>query len=133
VIVMKKLFLLGSILFSSLGLFAQNDGLFKSLNVSEFEGAIKDTSVVLVDVRTAEEHSAAYVVGTKFNIDVLKESFKDEAMASLPKNKTIAVYCRSGRRSKVAAGILAKAGFKVFDLETGFNGWTAAGKPIVTK
>jgi rhodanese-related sulfurtransferase len=121
-------------LLSSLGLFAQNGGLFKSLNVSEFENAIKDTSVVVVDVRSAEEHSAAYIVGTKFNIDVMKEYIsRMKQWLSLPKNKTIAVYCRSGRRSKVAAGILAKAGFKVFDLDTGFNGWTAAGKPIVTK
>jgi rhodanese-related sulfurtransferase len=131
---MKKLIICSVLCcFRLLGLFAQNGGLFKSLNVSEFENAIKDTSVVVVDVRSAEEHAAGYIVGTAFNIDVLKDTFANEASAILPKDKTIAVYCRSGRRSKVAAGILAKAGFKVLDLDTGFNGWAAAGKPIVTK
>ena len=45
----------------------------------------------------------------------------------------IAVYCRSGHRSKVAAGILAKNGYRVMELESGFNGWKAAGKPVSVK
>ena len=45
------------------------------------------------------------------------------AIASLDKKRTVAVYCRSGRRSKNAAGQLVKEGFKVVELEGGFLGW----------
>ena len=44
---------------------------------------------------------------------------------------TLAIYCRSGRRSKNAAAILAKEGYKVIELAGGFNSWTSAGKPSV--
>ncbi|MDY3134231.1 MAG: rhodanese-like domain-containing protein, partial [Candidatus Egerieousia sp.] len=44
---------------------------------------------------------------------------------------TVAIYCRSGRRSKNAAAILAKEGYKVIELAGGFNSWTSAGKPFV--
>jgi rhodanese-related sulfurtransferase len=38
-------------------------------------------------------------------------------------DKTIALYCRSGRRSKTAAQLLAKQGYQIIELNTGFNSW----------
>jgi rhodanese-related sulfurtransferase len=99
-------------------------GEFKSVNLEEFKKAISDTSaVVLVDVRTADEHAQGNIPGTKCNIDVLKEDFESIAVESLPKEKTIAIYCRSGRRSKNAGAILTKNGYNVVELSTGYNGW----------
>jgi rhodanese-related sulfurtransferase len=46
----------------------------------------------------------------------------------LPKDKSVALYCRSGNRSKRAAKILAENGYDVVELATGYNGWVAAGK-----
>jgi len=43
------------------------------------------------------------------------------------------VNCRSGKRSKNAAAILTKNGYQVIELDSGFNGWLAAGKEIVKK
>jgi L-ascorbate metabolism protein UlaG (beta-lactamase superfamily) len=54
------------------------------------------------------------------------------AQAKLPKDKTIAIYCRSGRRSANAAGKLADAGFKCVNLKGGIIAWKEAGKPVTT-
>lgn len=101
----------------------------RSVDVEEFEKVIADTAIVRLDVRTAEEFAAGHIEGTS-NIDVLQESFETEALKALPKEKTIALYCRSGRRSKQAAAILSKNGYKVVELATGYLGWTGAGKPV---
>ena len=68
-------------------------------------------------------------VHTHFNIDVLKEGFENDALKVLEKGKKVALYCRSGNRSKNAARILSDKGFQVVELSTGFKGWKAAGKP----
>lgn len=102
---------------------------FKSVSADEFEKCIADTSVVRLDVRTAEEYSEGHIAGTK-NIDVLKPDFEKKSLETLPKDKTIALYCRSGRRSKEAARILSKNGYKIVELDTGYMGWTEAGKPV---
>ena len=106
-----------------------NDKGFISLSVDEFEKAIADKEVVRVDVRSQEEWEEGHIPGSVV-IDVQKDDFLDKAKALLPKDKTIAVNCRTGRRSKTAASILAEEGYNVIDLDTGFEGWKEAGKPV---
>lgn len=102
----------------------------KVSGLKKFEQIIADTAkVIRLDVRTAEEYAEGHIDGA-MNIDVLKDDFKDNAITRLPKDKTIAVYCRSGKRSKKAAGILAKQGFNVIELDCGYIGWTKADKPV---
>ena len=50
--------------------------------------------------------------------------------AGIKKRFTIAVYCRSGRRSKAAAEFLVKQGYNVIELEGGIMAWQKAGKPV---
>ena len=111
-----------------IGCNAQNER-FKSLSVEEYAKAIEDTTIVRLDVRTAEEYAEGHIEKT-LNIDVLKSDFEKKAVAALPKNKTIAVNCRSGKRSKNAARVLVKNGFKVIELDAGYNGWTSKGMPV---
>lgn len=40
------------------------------------------------------------------------------------------LICRNGRRSKKAAGILVGMGYTIVELNSGWLGWTAAGKEI---
>ena len=112
---------------SFFGLFGQTNK-FKTVNVMEFEKAIADTSYVVLDVRTAVEHAEGHIPGTHFNIDVLEDNYSEIALKTLPKDKPVALYCRSGNRSKNAARILAEKGYQVLELGTGFRGWVAAGK-----
>ena len=109
---------------------AQTDK-YKSVEVEEFEKAIADTSVVRLDVRTPEEYTEGHIVGA-LNINVLDGSFEQKATSVLPKDKTIALYCRSGRRSKKAATILADKGYTIVELNSGYIGWIGAGKAVVT-
>lgn len=102
---------------------------FESVGVDEFEEIIADTSVVRLDVRRSEEFAEGHIAGTIL-IDVTKDSFKEIALQELPKDKTIALYCRGGNRSKKAARILAEEGYKVVELNKGYMSWTAAGKPV---
>jgi rhodanese-related sulfurtransferase len=115
--------------FSFFGLLGQTDK-FKTVDVAEFAKAVEDTSYVVLDVRTPAEHAEGYISGTHFNIDVLDDSYTEVALKTLPKDKPVALYCRSGNRSKNAARILAENGYKVLELGTGFRGWAAAGKKV---
>jgi len=102
----------------------------RSMNVEEFERSISDKKeVVRLDVRTADEYAEGHIPEA-VNIDVLRDDFESKAKTCLPKNKTVAVYCRSGRRSKKAADILVKNGYKVIELDKGYMDWTAAGRTV---
>lgn len=111
-----------------LGCNAQSQN-FKSLTVDEYAKVIEDSSVVRLDVRTAKEFADGHIVGA-LNIDVLQSDFESKALSSLPKDKTIAVNCRSGRRSKNAANILAKNDYNVVELDAGYTAWVKEGMPV---
>ena len=117
--------------FSFFGLFGQTND-FKIVDANEFAKYIQDKNVTVLDVRTPAEHAEGYIPGTDFNIDVLEDSYTKIATEKLPKDKPVALYCRSGNRSKKAAKILADKGYEVVELGTGFRGWVAAGKKVET-
>lgn len=105
----------------------QRGGDFKTVTVDEFAGLIANPEVQRLDVRTVAEYSEEHIPGS-ININVLDEQFAAVADSTLQKDKPVALYCRSGKRSKKAADILSKRGYTVYDLGSGFNGWKAAGK-----
>ena len=117
--------------FTFFGLFGQTNK-FKTVDAKEFAEFIKDTAkVTVLDVRTAAEHAEGFIPETHFNIDVLEDNYMETALKTLPKDKPVALYCRSGNRSKKAARILADKGYEVVELGSGFRGWVAAGKKTV--
>jgi rhodanese-related sulfurtransferase len=124
---MKRIILLLIMGFSSIGLSCQTNN-FKTVDVAEFAKAVADTSYIVLDVRTPAEHAEGHIPGTHFNIDVLDDNYTETALKSLPKDKKVALYCRSGNRSKNAARILAENGYQVMELGTGFRGWVSEGK-----
>lgn len=127
---MKKIFMIiSAVLCNLLGCTAQQEK-FESLDAEAFEKVISDTSVVRLDVRSIDEYASGHIAKA-INIDVMKDDFKIKATSLLPKDKTIALYCRSGRRSKKAAGILVENGYKVIELNSGISGWINARKEIV--
>lgn len=105
---------------------------FSSVSVDEFARVMSDTNVVVLDVRTVDEHVAGHIAGTALHIDVLKSDFDSLATVGIKEGSTVALYCRSGNRSKRAASTLAAKGYRVIELATGYNGWVQAGKPVVT-
>ena len=126
---MKAILLTMFMGFSFFGLCGQ-DNKFKTVDAAEFAKFIENPEVVVLDVRTPEEHAEGFIPGTDYNIDVLQESYEQIATDKLSKDKPVALYCRSGNRSKNAARILADHGYDVVELGTGFKGWVAAGMPV---
>ena len=62
--------------------------------------------VVILDVREQDEYDEGHIVGS---ILIPYTEIGNKAQETLPdKDKQILVYCRSGRRSKIAAETLAK-------------------------
>lgn len=103
---------------------------YKNLTSAQFEELIKDSSVQLVDVRTLAEHMEGHIPGS-LNINVKDENFSSCVDDLLDKNRReVAVYCRSGRRSRTAADILVKKGFKVYNLDKGILNWMEEGREI---
>ena len=83
----------------------------------------------MLDVRTKEEWNEGHLKGAKL-VTVTEAGFLDKAKAALDPKKAVVVYCRSGRRSAIAAEQLRAAGFMVYDMQGGITAWMAAGKPI---
>lgn len=123
--VVVGIFLFLSSLFSC----QQQKGDFKSMDVEAFDSLIQNEDVQRLDVRTLAEYSEGHIAKT-ININVLDDSFASMADSLLQKDIPVALYCRSGKRSKKAAKILSDKGYKVFELDKGFNSWEEAGKKI---
>ncbi|WP_300726933.1 rhodanese-like domain-containing protein [uncultured Bacteroides sp.] len=102
---------------------------FKNLSSDEFERFIQDEEVQRVDVRTVAEYSDGHIPGS-LNINIRDDSFAAVADEVLDKDQPVAVYCKSGRRSRNAARILADKGFKVYNLDKGFDNWKECGKDV---
>lgn len=126
---MKTIFSGICLLLVSLFSCQQKGETFKSLSVDEFARLIAQPEMQLVDVRTVAEYSEAHIPGS-ININVLDETFEAVADSMLQAEKPVALYCRSGKRSKKAAAILSKKGYTVYELDKGFNGWQEAEKEM---
>ena len=105
---------------------------FENTNVQGFSELVADTNVVVLDVRTVAEYTEGHIEGAIL-IDQGQSDFMDKAKVTLPIEKKIAVYCRSGRRSANAAGKLADIGYKCVNLKGGIISWKDAGKPVMTE
>lgn len=75
---------------------------------------VTEEGALLLDVRTPEEYAEGHLPGA-LNIPVDQVAKRLDEVG--PKDKPVVVYCRSGRRSGLAAVTLEKAGFQsVHDL-----------------
>lgn len=93
----------------------------KTISPEDAKAMIGTEGVVLLDVRTQEEYSEAHIDGAV----LLPYDAIEPNADKLPKDKdtTIIVYCRSGRRSAIAAETLIGMGYvNVYDLG-GIQGW----------
>lgn len=123
----KSLFILMLSILGFMDCTAQNGS---SIDSKEAYGLIKaDSNIAILDVRTAKEFADGHVAGA-VNIDVNQTDFAQK-IDQLDRSKTYIVYCRSGRRSSKAVGIMAAKGFKnLYNVSDGFVGWNKNGLPF---
>ncbi|HEY3899212.1 MAG TPA: rhodanese-like domain-containing protein [Chthoniobacter sp.] len=102
----------------------------KNISVDAAAKLLKsDHSIVVLDVRTADEFKAGHIPGAK-NLDFFGDDFAKQ-VAALDKSKTYLVHCAAGGRSSQACKVFEKENFpSVLHLNEGFNAWERAGKPV---
>lgn len=98
---------------------------YEDVGVEGFAALIADSTVFVLDVRTPGEYADGHI-DRAVNIDVKRSDFMQKAKQTLPPGETIAVYCRSGRRSAMACSLLSSEGYKVVNLKGGYLAWTSA-------
>ncbi|MFZ4724129.1 MAG: rhodanese-like domain-containing protein [Paludibacter sp.] len=119
---MKYKFLIINLLFSGVML-SQS---IKSVTSEEFKNIISSKSVILIDVRSESEFTQGHIPKA-IHIDVNGDDFEKEIKKIAKKNKQLALYCRSGRRSKIAASKLSNLGIQIYDLNNGYTEWQKSG------
>lgn len=68
-----------------------------------------NTDYIIIDARTEEEYNSGHI---KDAILIPEYEIEKQSESKLPnKNQLILVYCRSGRRSKIASETLVKLGY----------------------
>ena len=111
---MRKLilFLLTAILLVGCGQANQNNPEAVYMNITAQEAKqIMDSEegYIILDTRTQEEYDEGHIPGA---IVIPHDEITDRAEEELPdKDQLLLVYCRSGRRSKLAAEALVKLGY----------------------
>jgi hydroxyacylglutathione hydrolase len=82
----------------------------------------------ILDVRSKEEYESGYIEGcTNIYAGTIPNYFD-----KLPKDKPIAVYCKSGTRSSFASSILLRNGFdNVHNILGGMTSWIKAKYPFI--
>jgi rhodanese-related sulfurtransferase len=79
---------------------------------------------LVVDVRTPAEWNAGHIEHS-VNLPLNKLA---TLLGELPRERELAVVCRSGYRSSIATSMLANAGFqRLLDVVGGMDAWTRSG------
>ena len=119
---MRK-FILGLIGICILFSCASSNENVKTITVDDLKLKIReDRNIQILDVRTASETSDG-VIFNAIQVNLISNSFETKSLEVLNKEKPVYGYCRSGRRSKIAAGILADNGYEVYNVKGGYVAW----------
>jgi rhodanese-related sulfurtransferase len=99
------------------------DGLTKAPSMSQ-------KGFILIDVRSPEEHATGFIPGTDMNIDYRDIQARHRDIGAQLDDHVV-VYCKSGRRSNIAAETLADLGYRhVYNVSGSMNAWLEAGFPV---
>ncbi len=99
-----------------------DDTAYKQISQSEAKEIMdSNENVIILDVRELYEYEEGHIKGA---VLIPYTEIESRAETELPdKESVILVYCRSGRRSKIAAQTLADLGYKNVMEFGGINDW----------
>ncbi len=99
----------------------------KLMDAVSFSKKIQATSdAQILDVRTPEEYAAGHLIQAQ-NVNWLSADFISNTL-KYDKSKPVFIYCKSGRRSHLAAEKLSELGFEtIVEMEGGIIDWDAKG------
>jgi len=97
------------------------------IDMDQFEAAIQEDNVQVVDVRNEKEFVAGHIEGATHAFVGTLVSNLDK----LDKSKDIVIHCQAGDRSTIAYSILKKNGFEsVRNYAGGMKEWMTNNKPL---
>ena len=99
-----------ALLFACVGCSDGSSATYEQISGAEAKALMdSESGYIIIDARTREEFDAGHIPGA---IMIPEYEIADRAGKELPdKDQLILVYCRSGRRSKIAAEELVKLGY----------------------
>lgn len=98
-----------------------------TISLSDFI-ALYPAGVTLIDVREPDEYVEAHVPGAI--LTPLSELHRH--LPEIPRDDTVYVICRSGRRSQTGAEAMIAVGINAVSVDDGTLGWIHAGQQVVT-
>jgi rhodanese-related sulfurtransferase len=102
-----------------------------SIDPTEADARVKAGTAVLIDVREPDEWSggvaAPAILAALSDLRGPRAQWK--TVLEENKDKELILYCASGARSGIAAGMLRKEGYNAVNAG-GYGGWSAAGLPV---
>ncbi len=104
-----------------------------SISPSEADARIKAGTAVLIDVREPDEWAGGVAEPALLCSlsDLRGDRGEWKTVLEANRDKELILYCASGARSGVAAGMLRKEGFNAVNAG-GFGDWRSAGLPVRT-
>jgi rhodanese-related sulfurtransferase len=102
--------------------------LLEAVTAVDLRRKLKQGSVIVLDVRPAEEYAAGHIAGARsIPLNELQTRLKE-----LPKNREIVAYCRGPYcvLADEAVALLRSRGRRAFRFEQGFPEWKASGLPV---
>lgn len=123
---MKKIYIILFIIIASVSACQQKEikaGQYHGVDAESFKLVVRNANVQIIDVRTDSEFLKGHIPNA-INININEQNFNDNCRNALDEHYPVAIYCHSGKRSHIAAGILVDMGYDVYELEGGVLGWT---------
>jgi len=100
----------------------------KDITVENLQVVLEnEDNVQLLDVRTRQEWAEG-VIKDPIKIDITGDDFEGKVLEKLDKTQPVYIYCRSGGRSKKATELLAKKGYKAYNILGGILEWEEKNK-----
>ncbi|CAM1339179.1 rhodanese-like domain-containing protein [Tenacibaculum aestuarii] len=100
----------------------------KDITVENLQVVLEnEDKVQLLDVRTPQEWAEG-VIKEPIKIDITGDDFEGKVLEKLDKSQPVYIYCRSGGRSKKATELLAKKGYKAYNVLGGILEWEEKNK-----
>ena len=102
-----------------------------SISPAEAEARVKAGTAVLIDVREPDEWSGGVAEPARLCSfsDLRGDRAQWKTVLEENKGKELIVYCASGARSGIVAGMLRKEGFQAVNAG-GFGAWRSSGLPV---
>ncbi len=94
-----------------------------------FQELAGDPAALVIDIREPEEYQRGHIPGA----GSLPLRLLPQSGSALPRDRTLLLSCRSGRRSSRALTMLVEMGFtNVYGMRGGILAWRAEGLPVTT-